>query len=628
MTSPSTFADFNLSETTLASLSEMGLQNPTPIQEKALPILLDGESDFIGLASTGTGKTAAFGIPLIEKTDVTKKTVQALILSPTRELAMQVSEQLAKIGRHGKISVTTVYGGTSYRTQKDSLRRGTHFIVATPGRLVDLIKQGAIDLKHIHTLVLDEADEMMSMGFQEELDFILKATHPEDDNEASQRAACTTWLFSATMSKDVRRVADKYLTSPKSVEINKSQGVSDTIEQQYYAIRDSHKTEVISRILEMQQDFYGIIFCQTKLEVIELEEILTKRGFLVDSLHGDKQQKEREITLGRFKSGKTRVLVATDVAARGLDVNELTHVINHSLPWDVESYIHRIGRTGRNGKKGIAVSLISPDQIRLFHRIQTVTKIQLKKGELPSAEQVALFKIARLVQRFSEVDTASRQYKWASELLAGFEENSTPGDNASSEVSDLWARMLVTHYPEILTDYDPVKELSMDRRDGPSSGGGRFGGRGGGRGNDRGGDRGGARSSGGRFGGRGGDRSGDRGPRSDDRGPRTEDRPAFRSADRGPERSGERRFDRGSDRGPRTEDRGPRTEDRAPRYDRPASDRPAASRPATDRADRPARSADRSERAPRSEDRGPRTERPERERSERPRFRPSGGTRK
>lgn len=625
MTSPRIFADFNLSETTLASLSEMGLQNPTPIQEKALPILLDGESDFIGLASTGTGKTAAFGIPLIEKTDVTKKTVQALILSPTRELAMQVSEQLAKIGRQGKISVTTVYGGTSYRTQKDSLRRGTHFIVATPGRLVDLIKQGAIDLKHIHTLVLDEADEMMSMGFQEELDFILKATHPEDDAEASQRAACTTWLFSATMSKDVRRVADKYLTSPKSVEINKSQGVSETIEQQYYAIRDSHKTEVIARILEMQQDFYGIIFCQTKLEVIELEEILTKRGFLVDSLHGDKQQKEREITLGRFKSGKTRVLVATDVAARGLDVNELTHVINHSLPWDVESYIHRIGRTGRNGKKGIAISLISPDQIRLFHRIQTVTKIQLKKGELPSAEQVALFKIARLVQRFAEVDTESRQYKWASELLADFEENSTPGDNASTEVSDLWARMLVTHYPEILTDYDPVKELSMDRRDGPSSGG-RFGGRGGGRSNDRGGDRG-PRSGGGRFGGRGGDR-GDRAPRSedrgfrDDRGPR-EDRPAFRGSERG----GDRGFDRGGERsergGERRFDRGPRTEDRAPRYDRPTGER----------SERPARSADRSERAPRSEDRGPRAERPERDRSERdrserPRFRPSGGSRK
>lgn len=613
MTTPRVFADFNLSESTLASLSEMGLQNPTAIQEQALPILLDGESDFIGLASTGTGKTAAFGIPLIEKTDASLRTVQALILSPTRELAIQVSEQLAKIGRQGKISVTTVYGGTSYRSQKDSLRRGTHFVVATPGRLVDLIKQGAIDLTHIHTLVLDEADEMMSMGFQEELEFILKATHPEK-SEASERAACTTWLFSATMSRDVRRVADKFLANPKSVEINKSQGVSDTIEQQYYAIRDEHKTEVISRILELHQDFYGIIFCQTKLEVIELEELLSKRGFSVDSLHGDKQQRERETTLARFRSGKSKVLVATDVAARGLDVRELTHVINHSLPWDVESYIHRIGRTGRNGLKGTAIALIAPDQVRLFHRIQTVTKIQMKKGELPSAEQVALFKIARLVQRFSEVDLESRQYKWALGLLAGFDESTTEAENASGEVSDLWARLLVTHYPELLTDRDPVKELMMDKSSSQSSGGGRF--------DNRGGRSGGGRfDRGGRGGGGGGRFEGNRGSRGDDSRPspsRNLERGASASARTGGASSAAAPRSETGSYAPRTTS-APSRASSSPREDRPprSSDagvpRSFGSGGARRDADRP---------------RGPRAGASEGSSSEKPSFRPAGKPRR
>ncbi len=449
---PNSFEAFGLSADLMRAMNEMGFTSATPIQEKAIPMLLSEAQDMIGLASTGTGKTAAFGIPLIEKIDASLKSTQGLVLSPTRELALQVADQLQKLGKYKGVRVVTIYGGSSYRTQMEGVKRGAHIVVATPGRLVDFLEQKVVQLTNVQTLVLDEADEMISMGFKDDLEFILKHTHNENA-AASGRAACKTWLFSATMSRDIRRVADAYLENPETIEIAKSQGMSDLVKQLYYTVKDEHKNEVISRLLQMYDDFHGIIFCQTKMEVIELEAKLQQRGYSVASLHGDKQQREREITLKKFRSGEAKVLVATDVAARGLDVKDLTHVINHSLPWDVESYVHRIGRTGRNGKEGIAISLINPRQVSSLRRLQNVTKKTLQKGKIPTADEVALTRLQKFMGQLTGVPTEGRKYQLALEMFKELVQKDETGLMTLAS-PELLARVITALHPEILAEKD------------------------------------------------------------------------------------------------------------------------------------------------------------------------------
>lgn len=541
-------------------MNEMGFTSATPIQEKAIPLLLGEAQDMIGLASTGTGKTAAFGIPLIEKIDASLKSTQGLVLSPTRELALQVAEQLQKLGKYKGIRVVTIYGGSSYRTQMEGVKRGAHIVVATPGRLVDFLEQKVVQLTNVQTLVLDEADEMISMGFKDDLDFILKHTHNENA-AASGRAACKTWLFSATMSREIRRVADAYLEKPVLVEIAKSQGMSDLVKQLYYTVKDEHKNEVISRLLQMYDDFHGIIFCQTKVEVIELEAKLQQRGYAVASLHGDKQQREREITLKKFRSGEAKILVATDVAARGLDVKDLTHVVNHSLPWDVESYVHRIGRTGRNGKEGIAISLINPRQVSSLRRLQNVTKKTLEKGKIPSSDEVALTRLQKFMGQLTGVTTEGRKYQLALEMFKELVQKDETGLMTLAS-PELLARVITALHPEILAE----KDYDLDFMKGGLEQ------RGGGRRDDRG-DRGGRTLSGGyRNDSRGGGYS-----RRDDRGGR-DDRP--RSSGFGRDRGGDR----------------PERESFAPRAERKESFAPRA-----DRAERGEGFAPRAERTERRE---------------------------
>ncbi len=541
------FASFNLSDATMKAMNEMGFTNPTPIQEQALPILLGDSNDFIGLASTGTGKTAAFGIPLIERIDAENKNTQALVLSPTRELALQVSDQLQKLGKFKNIRVVTIYGGASYNTQISGIKRGAHIVVATPGRLVDFLDQKMIKLQHVQTVVLDEADEMISMGFKDDLETILKATHSEDTD--SNRASCKTWLFSATMSSDIRRVANTYLESPEIVQINKSSGLSETVEQVYYTVKNSNKTEVIGRLLQVHPDFYGIIFCQTKVEVVELSDALNRRGFASEALHGDRSQKEREMTLRKFRNRELQVVVATDVAARGLDIKDLTHVINHSLPWDTESYIHRIGRTGRNGQKGVAISLINPEQLRSLKRIQMQTRVNMTKGTVPTSQDVAMMKIKEVVKKIQAVDEASKEFALATEYIAESMEQL-----AELSKEQILARMIVADYPQVFVKGDAFLDFVGDRvpRELMAGGGhsrppigsrsgGDYEGRprrdGGGPRRDRGGgDRRDRSDRGDRGGERRDFRSSDRPERSDRGGERREFRP---SSDR-PERSGER----------------------------------------------------------------------------------------
>ena len=399
----SSFSDFNISPEVISTLTKMGFTTPTEIQEKTLPVLLnDKTQDLVALASTGTGKTAAFGIPLVEKIDAKSMYPQALVLSPTRELASQVAEQLKKIGAAKNINVAVIYGGSSYRTQVMQLKKGAQIVVATPGRLVDLLEQDLLSLTKVKVMILDEADEMLSMGFQESLNFILSATHPEDIDDNVVRASCQTWLFSATMNSSVRQITKRYLEKPFFIEVSTGKGLSPTIRHSYFTIRSEMKTEGLLRLLRSFPQFYGFIFCQTKVEVAELEQALLKNNLPVESLHGDKVQRDREFILKRFRSGETKIVVATDVAARGLDIQNLTHVINFSLPWNVETYIHRVGRTGRNGSEGHAITLVGAHEIRSLVRLQKQTEIELHKGVFPKAIEHAVSEIKKILDQMGQ----------------------------------------------------------------------------------------------------------------------------------------------------------------------------------------------------------------------------------
>lgn len=373
----------------------MGFQEPSPIQSQALPLLLGQQTDFLGLAATGTGKTAAFAIPLIERIDPCKNKTQALILCPTRELALQVSRQIDLIGRHKGVRSLPIYGGTGYNEQLSGLRRGTPIVVGTPGRVIDHIKKGTLRLDQLEVLVLDEADEMISMGFKEALEEILKAVPRERTN---------TWLFSATMSSQIRKIADKYLNQPQQVQANRDEMVPTRIEQIYYLTREANKPEVLKKIIETADDFYGLVFCQTKATVTELTQYLIANNYQADGLQGDMNQASRENTMKAFRNRTIKILVCTDVASRGLDVEDVTHVINYSLPREIDSYVHRIGRTARSGKTGYAMSLVSRSHFHLIAKIERMTRSKLSEGTIPSRKEVASTKARKNLESFLAVE--------------------------------------------------------------------------------------------------------------------------------------------------------------------------------------------------------------------------------
>lgn len=571
-TTTDAFADWKLSKEVLKALVELKFTTPTAIQKQAIPLLLSREKDFVGLAATGTGKTGAFGIPLVETIDASSKTVQALVMCPTRELATQVEAQIQKMAKWKGLSTLTVFGGSSYDRQILALKRGVHIVVGTPGRLCDLVDRKVLKLNDVKTLVLDEADEMISMGFQDDLEKILGAIGDDDTKRK--------WLFSATMSPEIRRVVTRYLPDYDKIEIHKTESEKPQIEQIYYTIYPDRKLQMLSSVLYMNPEFYGLIFCQTKREVTEITEWLKRKSFKVDCLHGDRPQRERDFVLKDFRTGRVKILVATDVAARGLDINDLTHVINFSLPREVESYTHRIGRTGRAGKKGLALSIVAPHEVRTLKRIQQVTKATMTKGLAPSNDELNVYRVKDVINSMNQVESDDTYYRAGKFLerkmaelkeLFGFE----------FTVEEFLKRLLVSEHPDIFENRDTSMDFVGDgvvpremqdygsRERGPigrdSSGP---------RDNYRGG------SSGGRSFGFGGGRDrNDRGGGRNERG----DRGGFDRGDRRPERS-------------------------AP--DRPQfSDRPVR----TERTDRPDRS-DRGVRMERQPDRGERTP----ERSERP----------
>lgn len=375
-----TFKELGLSNEILDAMSDLGFTNPTEIQEQAISSLMQNDSDFIGLANTGTGKTAAFGIPLLEHIDPSSKYTQALVLAPTRELGQQIAEQLNLFAKHSdKINILPVYGGAAISVQINALRKTQQIIIATPGRLIDLINRKAVKLEHLRFLVLDEADEMLNMGFKEDIDKILSYT-PEEK---------LTWLFSATMPPAIRKIVNKYMDNPIEVRIDADTKINVNIEHQYAVVKQADKPEALTRFLDLHQEMRGLIFCRTKRDTQNLAETLLAKSYKVDALHGDLSQPQRDRVMKRFKSHELQILIATDVAARGIDVDDLTHVFHYTLPDDASYYTHRSGRTARAGKTGISIAFINTREKGKIDMLQRKLNINFKKVLIPGAEEIA-----------------------------------------------------------------------------------------------------------------------------------------------------------------------------------------------------------------------------------------------
>ncbi|MEA3503910.1 MAG: DEAD/DEAH box helicase [Bacteroidota bacterium] len=382
----SKFSELGLSKEILQVLPELGINDPTAIQQQAIPKLINDKGNFIGLAQTGTGKTAAFGLPLLERIDTSKKHIQGLVLAPTRELGQQIAQQLEAFGKYVPgTRVQVVYGGASIMDQIRGLKRSPQIVVATPGRLLDLLKRKALSLSRVEHVVLDEADEMLNMGFKEDLDEIL--SHAPEEKE--------TWLFSATMPKEIRSITKKFLKGASEVTINSQNEVNEDIEHQYAFIRSSDKTEALRRILDVNENIRGIIFCRTKLMTQSLSDELGKQNYKADALHGDMSQAQRERVMKKFKDHSYSLIVATDVAARGIDVNDLTHIIHYSLPDDQAYYTHRSGRTARAGKKGVSLTLASKKDLSRIRFFEHKLKINFNKILIPNVSDIQTKRISQ-----------------------------------------------------------------------------------------------------------------------------------------------------------------------------------------------------------------------------------------
>ncbi|MFM7397152.1 MAG: DEAD/DEAH box helicase [Gammaproteobacteria bacterium] len=391
-----TFADLGLPESLVTALAAVGYESPSPIQRQTIPVLLEGH-DLIGQAQTGTGKTAAFALPMLAKIDVALRQPQALVLVPTRELAIQVAEACQKYASHLiGLHVLPIYGGQSYKPQLDALRRGVHVVVATPGRVIDHLDRGTLSLKTIRTVVLDEADEMLQMGFVDAIDHILGLVPPE------RQVA----LFSATLPTPIKRIAQKHLKSPREITVRSKTATAANIRQRYWLVSGIHKLDALTRLLEVEPFDAMLVFARTKQSTAELVEKLEARGFSAAALNGDILQAQRERTIAALKSGKIDIVVATDVAARGIDVDRITHVVNFDVPYDSESYVHRIGRTGRAGRSGEAILFISSRERNMLRIIERATRQPIEPMNLPSIQDVNAKRAEKFKKELSEVISA------------------------------------------------------------------------------------------------------------------------------------------------------------------------------------------------------------------------------
>ncbi len=394
------FSTLGLSDPIIKAIGNLGFDVPTPIQEKVIPQILTDIRDIVGLAQTGTGKTAAYGLPILERTNVSSRKVQALILCPTRELCLQIANDMERFARFlPKISVTAVYGGTGILEQMHSVRKGSQIIVATPGRLLDLINRKVADISSIRHLILDEADIMLNMGFKEELDAIL-ATAPKERQ---------TLLFSATMPSEVAKIAAKYMQNPIEISVGPKNSGTANVEHQYFMVHAKDKYETLKRVVDYYPGIYGIIFCRTRIGTQEIADRMIKDGYNAEALHGDMSQSQREFVMHKFRAGNVQLLIATDIAARGLDVNDLTHVIHYDLPDDLEIYTHRSGRTGRAGKTGISLAIINMKEKYKIQSIEKTVKRKISAANVPLGKDICEQQLIHLIDRVKTVAIDSDQ---------------------------------------------------------------------------------------------------------------------------------------------------------------------------------------------------------------------------
>ena len=439
-----TFESLGIEEGLLRSISALGFTQPTPIQEKAIPVLLQGTKDFIGLAQTGTGKTAAFGLPLLQLINKEDRFPQALIVCPTRELCLQIANDLGTFKKSAAhIAVTAVYGGTSISMQIRDLKKGTHIVVATPGRLIDLIERKAINLDQIHYVVLDEADEMLNMGFKDDIEFILKNT----PNRQS------TWLFSATMPPEIRQVSKRYMDKPFEITIGKVNAGNVNIDHQYYLTQHVSRYETLKRIIDFNPGLYGIVFTRTKMDAQNITEQLTREGYDIESLHGDLTQQQRDKVMGLFRDKSIQLLIATDVAARGIDVQGITHVINYELPDDTEVYTHRSGRTGRAGKSGISISIVTPKEVYRLRQIEKLVNTRFHKMDIPSGKDVCRKQFFHFIDKMLQADISHGEYEAYLPLLKE--------KFATIEKEEILQRVAALEFDRFLKYYENAADLNM-----------------------------------------------------------------------------------------------------------------------------------------------------------------------
>lgn len=452
------FSMFDLHPLVLQAVTELGYEVPTPIQERAIPALLAGR-DVLGQAQTGTGKTAAFALPLLHALDTSARGVQGLVVTPTRELALQVSKAMYEYGRLRGVRVLAVYGGQSYDRQISRLERGVDIVVGTPGRMLDLINKGVLNLNTVRYLVLDEADEMLSMGFIEDIEAILRETPKERQ----------TALFSATLPDPIRRLAERYMRSPEAIAVNPERITVAETEQRHYLLHESDKLAALMRLLEMETVTGALVFTRTKLRAAEIADALATRGIQAEALHGDLTQAARETVLNRFRQGRLTVLVATDVAARGLDIEGISHVVNFDLPFDAEAYVHRIGRTGRAGRTGIAITLLTPREKQGLRRVEAYTQQSIPRAKLPSAEDVLAHRDALFIQQL-ETELARENTPAAEMVQRLCEAGHTPEEIAAAAIQ--MARAQEQHRPiEAITEIQaflPANRRSPQGREGRS----------------------------------------------------------------------------------------------------------------------------------------------------------------
>ncbi|MES9946612.1 MAG: DEAD/DEAH box helicase [Candidatus Thiodiazotropha sp.] len=445
---PTSFSDFNLPKSLLKALETVGYETPSPIQAQTIPHMLQGR-DLLGHAPTGTGKTAAFALPLLSRLDTKRQHVQVLVLTPTRELAIQVAEAFQRYASHIKgFHVLPVYGGQDYSGQIRQLKRGVHVVVGTPGRVMDHMRKGTLRLDSIQALVLDEADEMLRMGFIDDVQWILEQI-PEKHQTA---------LFSATMPKEIQRIARRHLDNPCEIAIKTRTATADTIRQRYWPVSGLHKLDALTRILEVESFDAIIVFVRTKTATAELAERLEARGYAAAALNGDMVQKQREQMVERLKRGSLDILVATDVAARGLDVERISHVINYDIPYDTEAYIHRIGRTGRAGRTGDAILFVAPRERRMLNAIEKATRQKITPLELPTNEMVNNKRIANFKQRISDT-IAVGELDFMQSLLEQFQQEH---DVPALEIAAALAKISMGDRP-LLLDPEREKPTSRDR---------------------------------------------------------------------------------------------------------------------------------------------------------------------